>query len=48
MKKLNEEMIVNEILNGCDENEKELIELNEKLFIKIYKLGIRKGFNFAQ
>ena len=38
-------MIVEGILNECNEKEKELIELNEKLFIKIYKLGITFGYN---
>lgn len=48
MKKLNEEMIVEEILKKCNWREKIIVKLNKTIFIKIYKLGIRKGFNFAQ
>lgn len=48
MKNFNEEMIVEEILSECDESERDFIELNKKLFIKVYKEGLRQGFNFAQ
>lgn len=45
MKKLNEEMIVNEILKKCNWAEKIVVKLNKKLILNVYHEGRTKASN---
>ncbi len=41
------EIIIEEILKECKWYEKIIIKIFKKLFIKMYKIGVKKGFKLA-